>query len=276
MVIEDMIDSIVFVPDPAWRSITEPEIYACREELAGSGISIRVSAALIESPERNTLYLSDSPAYYEHMRSQGVPVAGYIHEGSGNAQFPHCPYLVSEPQWVDTDSYTKIYERLTGQPWTILTTERLVIREMTVDDLDDLYALYDAQARQFMTPPGEDRDAERILLSNYIEQIYGMFGYGYWAVTLRGSRRMIGRIGFAAYEGAGDRISFGYIMHPAYRRQGYALEAAGAILAYAQEVLELPGISAEVRVGNTASIRFLKRLGFRKENSIDVREIYVL
>lgn len=267
---------LILVVSPCWQNTTSREIALAMEELPPEGLKVETLTQPPAAPLQNALYLTDNTAYYDAMRSMGCMTAGYLHAQNQGETFKACPYLISEPQWVDVDSYTKIYQRLAGLPWTILTTERLVIREMTANDIDALYALYDDEARRYMPPLHEDHDVERALLREYIDKVYGMFGYGYWAMTLRDSGRMIGRMGFAAYEGEGSCVSYGYIVHPDYRRKGYALEAAEAILPYARDVLQLPGISAEVHASNEPSISFLKKLGFCKQRVIGNTEVYVL
>lgn len=272
----DTLLTIVFVLNPAWQEYTESDIREARDELPTLGLAVETLETVPEMPAQSTLYLTDDTSYYRDMRAAGIPVVGYLHAGNAGATFPQCPYLLSEPQWVDADSYHKIYERLLGLPWTILTTDRLVIREMTANDLDALYVLYDEEACRFMTPLREDRDAERAELVSYIDKVYGLFGYGYWAMIHKETGQLIGRMGFAVNEGTGDSIAFGYLVHPDYRRQGYAFEAAQAILAYARDVLQLPRISAEVHADNEPSIAFLQKLGFCKKSVIENIEVYVL
>lgn len=272
----DTLLTIVMVLDPAMQEYTESDIREAREELPTLGFAVETTTKAPERPAQNTLYLTDNTAYYESMRKAGCPTVGYLHAGNQDAAFADCPYLLSEPQWVDADSYHKIYERLMGLPWTILTTDRLVIREMTVEDLDALYDLYDEEARRFMTPLRDDRDVERAELASYIDKVYGLFGYGYWAIVLRDGGDVIGRMGFAAYEDTDGRTPFGYVIHKDYRRQGYAFESASAILTYARDVLQLSHISAEVHEDNLPSIHFLKRLGFCKASVIGDIITYVL
>lgn len=272
----DTLLTIAFVLNPLLQEYTESDVLEAREELPTLGLAVDVLTTVPQTPVQNTLYLTDNAAYYRDMCAAGIPTAGYLHAGNPGEAFPHCLYLLSEPQWVDADSYQKIYERIMGLPWTILTTDRLVIREMTVQDLDALYALYDDEARRFMTPLREDHEIEREELASYINKVYGMFGYGYWAITLRESGHVIGRMGFAAYEDADGRTPFGYVIHKDYRRQGYALEAARAILPYARDVLQMQGICAEVHEDNLPSIRFLNMLGFRKVNVIEDIGTYIL
>ena len=112
----------------------------------------------------------------------GFCTAGYSHAGNRSEQFRGVSYIIQEPDLVDFDSYEKIYERGAGLPWTILKTRRCLVREFTVDDLEGIYSLYDDRARMFLEPPSEDRAHEREILEAYIERIYGLYGFGHWAV----------------------------------------------------------------------------------------------
>jgi RimJ/RimL family protein N-acetyltransferase len=112
----------------------------------------------------------------------GFCTAGYSHAGNRSEQFRGVSYIIQEPDLVDFDSYEKIYERGAGLPWTILKTRRCLVREFTVDDLEGIYSLYDDRARMFLEPPSEDRAHEREILQAYIERIYGLYGFGHWAV----------------------------------------------------------------------------------------------
>ena len=59
-----------------------------------------------------------------------------------------------------------------------------------------------------------------------------------------------------------EEPELGFCIVPAFRGQGYALEACAAALRYGFEELELPAVRAVVRRDNEASLRLCKRLGF--------------
>ena len=130
----------------------------------------------------NTLILCDSGERIRTLQKMGFCTAGYSHAGNRSEQFRGVSYIIQEPDLVDFDSYEKIYERGAGLPWTILKTRRCLVREFTVDDLEGIYSLYDDRARMFLEPPSEDRAHEREILKAYIERIYGLYGFGHWAV----------------------------------------------------------------------------------------------
>jgi RimJ/RimL family protein N-acetyltransferase len=62
-----------------------------------------------------------------------------------------------------------------------------------------------------------------------------------------------------------DAPDLGYAFLPAYWRQGFAAEAAAAVLNYGRGVLGLPRIVAFTTPENYRSIKLLEALGFRFE-----------
>ena len=60
---------------------------------------------------------------------------------------------------LDGDFLGKVYQRHRGEPWLILETERLVVREMEEGDLEALYRIYDKRdAADFLDGLSADRD----------------------------------------------------------------------------------------------------------------------
>lgn len=220
------------------------------------------------------LYVTDSMQLYQKLVETGRRAAGYLHDGNRREQFGDVPYLLEEPQYVERDSYVKIWQRLSGIPWTIAETERLQIREMVPEDTDALYLLYaDAEAGRFLPPLPADRKQEREILRAYAEKIYGLYGYGMWAVCLRNTGEVIGRIGFEPYQGGNRAVEMGYLIRADYRGQGLAKEAGEAVLHFADAYLGFPAIAVRTDSGNAPSAALALALGFREvKKDIDGRD----
>ena len=219
----------------------------------------------ISRDSEEVLYLADSTEGYRRLVEAGCPVAGYLHDGNQGEQFPKAQYLLEQPEEVDGDSYVKIWQRLTGRPWTIAVTKRLVIREETLKDLDGRYLLYDEEAQKFLEPPSADREKEREILRAYIEKIYGFYGFGMWGIFDRTSGEMIGRIGFEPYLEAGEAVDFGYLVRKDRRGEGLAEEAGNAVLRFAADSLGLEKVCIHTAEDNAASIHLALQLGFHEE-----------
>ena len=157
---------------------------------------------------------------------------------------------------------------------TILETERCFVREFTVEDLDGIYALYDEEARRFLEPPSRDRAHEREILRAYIDRVYGLYGFGHWAVFLKEDPgTLVGRVGYSAITSRQEReaqalntacpdADFGFLILGDRRGKGIAGEVCRALLRYGFSELGFSCIRADARNDNAASIRLLKKLGF--------------
>lgn len=84
-------------------------------------------------------------------------------------------------------------------------------------------------------------------------------GYSPWAVTRRAGSDVVGFCGLFFRPGRG--ITLGYAIVPSERGKGLATEAAGAVLAWAEE--RGLDVQASIRPPNPASERVLIKLGMR-------------
>ena len=261
---------------------------------------------LQNSPDpRCCLFLCDDGGLLRQVREAGLAAVGYLHGANAGVSFPGAAYVVQEPDLVDADSYVKMYQREAGQPWDILQTGRCGVREFTRQDMKSILTLYDAQARRFLTPPSEDLRHESDILQAYIDRIYPLYGFGHWAVTARGDFAdsgikqggLVGRIGFSMLTGeqerealalglraddaAGNRGSgidadFGFLVHPACRGKGIAMEVCGALLRYGFETLDFRRIRADAHRDNRASLALLEKLGFTRIGTAGERVVFCL
>jgi RimJ/RimL family protein N-acetyltransferase len=93
--------------------------------------------------------------------------------------------------------------------------------------------------------------------------MYRSYGFGLNRVALAADDRAIGICGILRRETLAD-ADLGFALLPEYRGQGYALEAAGAVLEHARTALGIGRLAAIVDPDNVGSIRLLKKLGFRR------------
>lgn len=149
----------------------------------------------------------------------------------------------------------------------IAKTRRLILREMTLKDLDGLYDIYNSWGMiEGVQPLSPDRDEEYAKLAGYIEWMYGFYGVGLWAVCLKDDGRMIGRCGAWPSEILGDwLLELGYMIHKDWCGHGYGLEAMEAVVDYIRSDTEFEKAAAQIHKNNTASIRLARRLGMTED-----------
>lgn len=145
----------------------------------------------------------------------------------------------------------------------VIETERLLLRPLTMDDLDALYALYsDPEVRRFFPDGVRSYEETREELAWIIEVYYGRYGYGLWATIHRPSGAFIGRCGLLPWTIAGrQEVEVAYLIDKAYWGQGLATEAARAIVAYAFAALPVERLICVIDPANTASQRVARKLG---------------
>ena len=93
-------------------------------------------------------------------------------------------------------------------------------------------------------------------------------GYGRFAVELKSTGALIGRVGLWFPEGWPE-IECGWAIHPDHWGRGYATEAAAETLRLGFAALGLTHIISLVRPDNSRSARVAEKLGGRIVRSID-------
>ena len=234
----------------------------------------------IPEPEYSALYLADSKRLLQMLSDRGAAYCAYSHSANQGEDLKPADYILMEPQWVDRDSLVKIWQRQRHIPWTILETERCIVREFVTGDLEAIYGLYDDEARRFLEAPSEDPDKERKILAAYIDRVYPLCGYGHWAVLDRGTGKLIGRFGFsfpkASAPGPVPDASFGYLLHKDRRGRGIAREVCAALLEYGFSQLGFETVGADAEAANAASVKILQSFGFKEVAREKDQRYYIL
>jgi RimJ/RimL family protein N-acetyltransferase/trans-aconitate methyltransferase len=150
-----------------------------------------------------------------------------------------------------------------------LRTDRLVLRTMTTDDIDDIHAYQsreDVCAYLPFGPRTRDQVAEKV--TEYSTAIALTGDRDYWQLAIERASdpgHVIGDLYFTIKSTANATGEIGWTLHPDFMGQGYMTEAAGAILEIAFARLGLHRVSAELDARNDASAALCTRLGMREE-----------
>ncbi len=143
----------------------------------------------------------------------------------------------------------------------LLNTPRLTLRRFRPDDAGDLYA-YLSDPRVYRFEPGEPLD--RAQASQRAAELAD--SPAFWAVELRRASKVIGQIYIEQIKPPEHMTcELGYILHPAYQRQGYAAEAAAAVVRQALTAGGMHRVVAHCNPENVASWRLLEKIGFHRE-----------
>ncbi len=183
------------------------------------------------------------------------------------------PYVATDPEELDEEYLLRVWQRQRGIPWKILETDRCVIRETVVEDVDAFYRIYAVPSiTKYMEDLYEDPEEEIAYTKTYREKIYALYGYGIWTVLSKSDGSVIGRAGITNREGY-DLPEIGYMVAAPLQRQGIAEEVCRGILRYAKEELGFDAVRVLTEPENEASLKLCEKLGVRWEGNETVKGI---
>ncbi|MBC8152876.1 MAG: GNAT family N-acetyltransferase [Bacteroidetes bacterium] len=151
----------------------------------------------------------------------------------------------------------------------VLQTNRLSLHQLSTQDAPFILELLNTPGwLAFIGDRGvKTLDDARTYILNGPVTSYAQHGFGLYLVELTESRLPIGLCGLLKRETVED-VDIGFAFLPPYTGQGYAYEAASAMLTYARTMLHLKRVVAITAPGNQRSISLLERLGMRYKATI--------
>ena len=155
-------------------------------------------------------------------------------------------------------------------PRTVLTTRRLILREMTSADLDDMAALLgDPEVMRYYPAPKSRDEAQAWI--DWNQRLYRKRGFGLWAIAIRATSAFAGDCGLTPQQVDGaEEIEVGYHIRATLQGNGYATEAAAACRDFARDILGLRRLIAIIDPANIPSQRVAVKIGLRHEKQTTV------
>jgi RimJ/RimL family protein N-acetyltransferase len=156
---------------------------------------------------------------------------------------------------------------------TLLETDRLLLRKITVDDSAFILDLLNQPSFiQFIGDRGVRTllDARKYI-STRIAASYEKFDFGLYLTSLKEDQTPIGICGLVKRPALRD-VDIGFAFLPQYWSKGYAFESASAVMDYAKSTLEIKRVVGIVAPDNSGSIRVLEKIGLRFERMVKLSE----
>ena len=152
----------------------------------------------------------------------------------------------------------------------ILTTERLTLRQLTINDQQDILALRsDPVINKYLDrQPTQTREDAVKFINQVNDNIEKLIAY-YWAITWTGTKTFAGTICLFSFSGEKDSCEIGYELMTKFQGQGIMKEAAQAVIAYAYQTLKLKKILAFTHCDNQHSTKLLEKFDFVKSGDTD-------
>jgi len=157
-----------------------------------------------------------------------------------------------------------------GTEFPELSTERLVLRQITLDDMEAVYRHFaDDEVTRFLdiTSLENLEQAEKIIM--YMAGMFERREGIRWGISLRNDNRLIGSCGFDRVNRLrGSRGEIKYDLSLDHWGKGVMAEALCEVIRFGFEEMKLHRIEALVVEGGDRSMSLLRKLGFHEEGTL--------
>jgi RimJ/RimL family protein N-acetyltransferase len=149
-------------------------------------------------------------------------------------------------------------------PFVPLSTPRLSLVALTFEHAPAVfeYASDPEISRLVAWPRHENLEASRRFVARSMVG-YAEGGHYEWGLMRRTDQAFLGTCGFGALDASRGVGELGYVLAKPYWGQGYATEAAAAVVQFGFAQLGLRLIEAQAFFENVASLRVMVKLGLR-------------
>ncbi len=150
----------------------------------------------------------------------------------------------------------------------ILETERLFLRELTINDAETVYLLnLDKDVIKYTGDNSFDSvESARQFLTNYDH--YKKYGFGRWAVINKPDNEFLGWCGLK-YSIDSDEHDIGFRFFKRFWNKGFATESAKACIDLGFNKYSMSTIVGRAMKDNISSIRVLEKIGLTFHKSFD-------
>ncbi|MCL9808545.1 GNAT family N-acetyltransferase [Flavobacterium luminosum] len=151
-------------------------------------------------------------------------------------------------------------------PFTILESERLLLRQITPEDVQEVLELRGNPENMKYIPRPLLKNKEEAL--DYIKMIQEKIESNEainWAVTLKPDNKLLGVIGHYRIKWEHYRSEIGYMLLPEAHGKGIATEAINLLVDYGFNKMNMHSLEAVIDPENVASAKVLEKNGFVKE-----------
>ena len=156
---------------------------------------------------------------------------------------------------------------LNFSPFPELKTERLQLKQITIEHANDLFEMRsDKEVMKYIDRPLAKSTEDVMALIKIISEVLQKNDGITWGILTKDQpSKLIGTVGFWQMQKEHYRAEIGYMLHPAWQGKGIMREAIDEVLRYGFSDMQLHSVEANVNPGNIASKKLLEKLGFVQE-----------
>jgi [ribosomal protein S5]-alanine N-acetyltransferase len=147
-----------------------------------------------------------------------------------------------------------------------LETERLVLRKIKYEDIDDIhtYASNPEVSKYVFWGAHETRAATE----EYVKMVLALYEEGKiapWGIHFKEDNKLIGTVDFVSWQPQHKTAEIGYALSVDYWGRGIATEAAKELIRFGMKEMDLVRIQAKSLVANIGSERVMEKAGMKFE-----------
>lgn len=159
-------------------------------------------------------------------------------------------------------------------PFPVLKSERLTLRQLSLTDQQNVFALRaDEEINQFLNRKPAETIEDAIRFINVINENIKNNNSVYWAITLTETREFVGTICLFDFSNDKTSVEIGYELFTGFQGQGIMSEAIEKVINYVFKVLKFQKILAVTHYQNYASAKLLTKYNFLPSKDIDNQQI---
>jgi len=175
---------------------------------------------------------------------------------------------------VANTSRAKKMANISFNPFPVLKSERLTLRQLSLTDQQDVFALRaDEEINQFLDRKPAETIEDAIRFINVINENIKNNISVYWAITLTETRELVGTICLFDFSKDKTSVEIGYELFTGFQGQGIMSEAIEKVINYVFKVLKFQKILAVTHYQNHASAKILTKFNFLPSKDIDNQQI---
>lgn len=154
----------------------------------------------------------------------------------------------------------------------ILETERLILRKVTEQDIQDIYAYSSIEeVARYVTWDRHQTIADTEAFVSFIHNRYENQEIAPWGMEYKDSGKLIGTIDFVSWSPEHHCAEIGYVLSPDHWGKGIMTEAAKAIIEFGFTKMDLVRIQAKCFAENVGSARVMEKAGMTFEGILRKR-----
>lgn len=162
---------------------------------------------------------------------------------------------------------------LNFNPFPVLTTERLVLREMSMDDTEPYFIIRADEEMNKYIPNPRPKNLEETQAIIERMQSYARDNKSVaWTIADKATNQMLGSMCLWTMQGNDDGWEVGYAILTEHQNKGLMSEALQATVKYGFEVMNLPMIHAYTHKDNASSRRMLEKNGFTRNTALEAAQ----